>query len=93
MKIAVLIDVDTDRPKEKGHTIMQEVVNIENDTINVTDNFDPEDVMVALCEGIVLLIHTLEKQGKIPSYKSLQNCIRHLEQGFADESYEVLKVF
>lgn len=43
--------------------------------------------MAHLCEGICTLIHSADQAGIKNSAASLRDCIKHLEDGFADSSY------
>lgn len=44
--------------------------------------------MALLCETICTLIHSADQAGIKDSASSLRDCIKHLEDGFADSSYK-----
>lgn len=48
------------------------------------------DDMATLCEGLCTLIHVAEQNGLKASPDSLRDCIKHLQDGFADSSYRGL---
>ena len=87
MNIAIIVDIDTNR--ENGKQIqIQQVSRTINDEIIPTENCDIIQQMAALCEGICTLIHCADQSKIKPSYKSVQDCIKHITDGFADASYK-----
>lgn len=82
MKNIIYVDIDSDR-KEPGPII------IGKDNIQRPERADMVIVdMACLCEALCTLIHLAEDQGIKPSAASLRDCIKHLQDGFADASYE-----
>lgn len=87
MNIALIIDIDSER--ENGHQIqIQEVTRTVKDEIIPTENYNIISQMACLCEGICTLIHCADQTGIKPSYKSVEDCIKHITSGFADASYK-----
>jgi len=43
--------------------------------------------MALLCEAVCVLIHSADQADIKDSASSLRDCIKHLEDGFADSSY------
>ena len=43
--------------------------------------------MAHLCEGVCTLIHSADQAGIKDSASLLRDCIKHLENGFSDPSY------
>lgn len=77
----LLVDIDS----ERDETVI--ISHPDNLTIQGTDNPIVDD-MACLCEAIVTLIHVAEQQGAKSSPSSLRDCIKHLQDGFADASYK-----
>jgi len=80
----LLIDIDG------GRKSAIKIIHVERSgkNINPTDgNFDVVDDMATLCEAICTLIHAAESSGVKDSASSLRSCIKHLEDGFVDETY------
>ena len=48
--------------------------------------------MTTLCEALCTLIHVAHTSGYKEDYKSLKDCIKHLEDGFSDSSYKTENV-
>lgn len=87
MNIALLIDIDSER--ENGHQIrIQQVNRTINDEIIPTDNYDIIEQMAVLCEGICTLIHCADQLNIKPSYNSIEDCIKHITDGFLDPTYK-----
>lgn len=82
----LIIDVDTNR---ENTIIVQHGKRKDDDVTQVSGDYCIINDMAILCEAICLLIHSAEKQKIKPSPDSLRDCIKHLENGFADASYNV----
>ena len=69
-------------------------INYTNEAIYISSPDSQEkDVikdMVVLCEGLCTLIHAAHKSGTKKDYESLKSCIKHLEDGFSDETYKII---
>jgi len=64
----------------------------ENERIVIgVPNNQKEDMvmdMALLCEAVCTLIHLANKEGVKVDYLSLEHCIKHLKDGFVDETYK-----
>ena len=80
MKNILTVDIDTDR---EGSPILIGKPEIDDNANTVIMD------MACLCEALCTLIHVADKEGIRSGSDSLRNCIRHLEDGFVDPSYEV----
>lgn len=84
MKNIVEVDIDSSREVtvqiKKPEVFDSNKSNEEMSEIIVLD-------MATLCEGICTLIHVADQQGLKPSAASLRDCIKHLQDGFADANY------
>jgi hypothetical protein len=87
MKAAVVVDIDETRDKQH-QVIIQQVTITQNDKIIPTENINIIEQMAILCEGICMLIHCADQEKIKPSYKSIEDCIKHLTSGFVDASYK-----
>jgi len=58
--------------------------------IDVPNNQKPDMVkdMALLCEAVCTLIHLANKEGVKSDYLSLEHCVKHLQDGFVDETYK-----
>jgi len=85
MKNILIVDIDSDR---------KDAVRIgKPPEFKIPDNTEEQakaviNDMATLCEGICTLIHLAEQNGIKQGADSLRDCIKHLESGFADASYE-----
>ena len=80
----LVVDIDLDR-KEQIHIAHAKRAG---DNVNTTDEgYCIISDMATLCEALCTLIHAAEDQGIKKSPASLRDCIKHLENGFADASY------
>ena len=87
MNIALIIDIDSSR--EAGHQIkIQQVSRTINDEIISTEDYDVIEQMAILCEGICTLIHCADQAKIKPSFKSVEDCIKHITDGFLDPTYK-----
>jgi hypothetical protein len=85
-KNIVGVDIDTSRKDSPVQISKPETFN-ENMTEQEWRQSIVDD-MATLCEGICTLIHVAEQQGLKSSPDSLRDCIKHLQDGFADSSYK-----
>jgi hypothetical protein len=81
MKIRLCVDLDTNRKE----TVLIGVPDRDDDVPG------PAEAMACLCEGLCTLIHAADQGGIKDSAASLRDCIRHLENGFADAEYKAYK--
>jgi hypothetical protein len=80
-KNQLIVDIDSDR---KTKVIIGKPEGfVEPETIDAYADMMIKDV-ASLCEGLCTLIHVLDQSNVQPSYVTLENCIKHLEAGFAD---------
>jgi len=86
MNTAIIVDVNTEREKE-GKVIIQEVIRTQNDKLVPTEDLNQIGLMSALCEGVCVLIHSANEIGLKEDYKSIEDCVNHIQIGFADASY------
>ena len=77
MKKLIVIDIDTDR---------ESPINIYD---NLPDVYDPIGDLDILSDALCVLVHVCEKKGLQPDYKSLEQCIKRLENGFMDTEFTV----
>jgi hypothetical protein len=89
MKNEIKIDLDTER--------IPHIMISKPSDIPVPDNDDElarwiQVDMATLCEGVCTLIHLADQRGFKKSANSLRDCIKHLENGFADADFESLFV-
>lgn len=84
MKNILLVDIDTDRVPPikicKPPDVPVPASHAEMAPVLIQD-------MMCLCEAICTLIHVAEQAGYKSSPDSLRDCIRHLEDGFAEAGY------
>lgn len=85
-KNIVGVDIDTSRKDSPVQIQKPEGFNHEEMTEQEWRESIIED-MATLCEGLCTLIHVAEQQGLKSSPDSLRDCIKHLQDGFADSSY------
>lgn len=88
MNDVLVVDIDTNR---KNTVIVSHGKRKDNTVTQVNKDYCIIGDMAMLCEAICLLIHAAEKQKIKSSPDSLRDCIKHLENGFADASYKVIK--
>ena len=86
MNNAIIVDINTDREKG-GRIIIQQVIRKKGGEITPVDESDIIQQMAMLCEGLCMLIHCADQEGIKPSFKSVEDCIKHITDGFADASY------
>lgn len=77
----LIVDIDSTR---KTKVIIGKPQGfVEPETVDGYAEMMKRDV-ATLCEGLCTLIHILDQSDVQPSYVTLENCIKHLEAGFAD---------
>ena len=80
----LVVDIDLNR-KDQIHISH---ANRSGDNVTPTDKgYNIISDMATLCEALCTLIHAAEDEGIKKSPASLRDCIKHLEDGFADASY------
>jgi len=87
-KNIVIVDIDYDRKDSPINIGKPEEFNIPESKEEWANSI--VDDMATLCEGLCTLIHVAEQQGLKQSPDSLRDCIKHLQDGFADSSYRGL---
>ncbi len=87
-KNTIAVDIDTSRKDSPIQIQKPENFNAEMSEQEWRESI--VDDMATLCEGLCTLIHVAEQQGLKSSPDSLRDCIKHLQDGFADSSYKGL---
>lgn len=85
-KNILIIDMDTTR--REAPIMMGKTPDFPQPTTEEEWGVQIIDDMATLCEGICTLIHLAEEKGLKSSPDSLRDCIKHLQDGFADASYK-----
>lgn len=84
-KNIIVVDIDSTRKEVvrigKPHEFYQKGLTEEELGKQIIND------MASLCEGICTLIHVAEGTGIKSSADSLRDCMKHLQDGFADASY------
>ena len=86
MNTAIIVDINTEREKN-SKVIDQEVNRTEKDELIPTEDLNQIGLMSALCESVSMLIHSANENGLKEDYKSVKDCVNHIQSGFADASY------
>lgn len=85
MKNELFVNIDTDRSPviqigKPSHIQAPDTEEAANQMVL--------DDMATLCEALCTLIHVAHDSGYKDGSESLRDCIKHLEEGFVDSSYE-----
>ena len=84
IKLALVVDIDTDRPDEDRLMVQPVMVNGQKLTPSDDDDYSVQDQMQLLAHGAGLLMRCAEKEGKQPIHKSIRQCIDILEMWLTD---------
>ena len=88
MNRMIIVDI-TSIEKNKSMVTVQEVNKSKQNELIPSNNLNQIELMSALCEAISMLIHSANKTGVKKDYKSVEDCIKHIQNGFSDTSYVI----